>query len=150
MEARLYMLILVEQERHFLRNWTDYVCTCCSHDIHDDLVSHFQVSWQVIRLTSRDVALVGLSPDSSRPIEFVEAGKPVKFICQPRSTSWSIIKILTTWQILSRQISQFWCNFPTVTVCNGFCFSPRRFIHSNRFWLQTLLMVIKFRIFSVV
>ena len=26
--------------------------------------------------------LRGLSPDPSRPIEFVEAGKPVKFICQ--------------------------------------------------------------------
>lgn len=26
--------------------------------------------------------LQGLSPDPSRPIEFVEAGKPVKFICQ--------------------------------------------------------------------
>ena len=40
----------------FLRNWTDQVSTCCSHD---DRASHFLLLWHAIHIRSRDVAFTG-------------------------------------------------------------------------------------------
>jgi len=40
----------------FLRNWTDQVSTCCSHD---DRASHFLLLWHAIHIRSRDVAITG-------------------------------------------------------------------------------------------